>query len=108
MSSGTAADGWLAIGDPGGTAPSAPWPMRWTVPLTEEAVVAGADGALLVWPVTVLLTWLATVRAAGLVTVLMTVGRTLAADVTLAGTEGTGWLGGCGPAGCPGAPGPWP
>ncbi|MGI8450109.1 MAG: hypothetical protein ACR2MP_23615 [Streptosporangiaceae bacterium] len=41
-------------------------------------------------------------------TVLVTTGTTLAADVTLAGADGIGWLWGGDPAGCPGAAGPWP
>jgi len=56
----------------------------------------------------VLLMGLLTVLATGPVMALVTVDTTLAADVTLAGPDGLGWLGDCDPAVGPCAAGPWP
>ena len=56
----------------------------------------------------VLLMGLLTGLATGPVMALVTVDTTLAADVTLAGPDGLGWLGDCDPAVGPCAAGPWP
>jgi hypothetical protein len=75
-----------------------------TVPVT---LVSGPPVTLTAL-LAVLLMGLLTVLATGPVMALVTVDTTLAADVTLAGPDGLGWLGDCDPAVGPCAARPWP
>jgi hypothetical protein len=110
VSPGSAVAGWLVTADlgAGGTGPGTPRASRWTVLLTADAAVAGAGGALLAGPATVLVAVRATVPVTLPVTADTTLADVAVAGADVAGTDGSGWLWGCDPADWPGAAGPPP